>query len=405
MKIFAAAALAAAILAQTGVAYAKQVIVGFKPEVTPIERNLSLSRMGLRFVEALPEIDAVVAEPAGFRTMSDVTFAASLEPAVSAVEENEERNWLNAELVTFSAVPLPAFGDVMAALPKMSPAKAAALPALPPGVTKEEIPWGIQRVNAPNAWAKTQGAGVKVAVIDTGIDFNHPDLKPNFAGCYNALDAKASCMDDNGHGSHVSGTIAGALDGKGVAGVAPKARLYGVKVLDAQGRGGLVSIIKGLVWAGNNGMQVANMSLGAPIGTVFMRAAVKYATLRGVTVVAAAGNNGGKVGCPACYGDTIAVSASDSSDRIASFSSRGSDVDLIAPGVDVKSSIPGGGYDFYDGTSMATPHVAGLAALAVARGAKGPEAVRAALTKAAKSIGLKPTEQGAGLVDASVLVK
>jgi subtilisin family serine protease len=249
------------------------------------------------------------------------------------------------------------------------------------------------------------GQGVKVAVIDTGIDFNHPDIKPNFAGCYNAMDSKVSCMDDNGHGSHVSGTIAGALDGKGVAGVAPKARLYGVKVLDKDGSGGLVGIIKGLIWVGNNGMQVANMSLGAPMGTIFMRAAVKYATLRGVTVVAAAGNNGGKVGCPACYDDTIAVSASDSADRLASFSSRGPEVDFVAPGVDVKSSIPGGRYDFYDGTSMATPHMSGLAALAVARGAKGPAGVRAALKASAKSIGLKPTEQGAGLVDAAVLVR
>jgi subtilisin len=249
------------------------------------------------------------------------------------------------------------------------------------------------------------GQGVKVAVIDTGIDFTHPDLKANFVACYNAMHSSVECMDDNGHGSHVAGTIAGALDGKGVAGVAPKASLYGVKVLDASGSGGLVGIIKGLIWAGNNGMQVANMSLGAPVGTIFMRAAVKYATLRGVIVVAAAGNNGGKVGCPACYGDTIAVSASDSFDRLASFSSRGSEVDFIAPGVDVKSSVPGGGYDSYNGTSMATPHVAGLAALAVARGAKGPDGVRKALQAAAKSIGLKPTEQGAGLVDAAVLVK
>ncbi|MBI4676307.1 MAG: S8 family serine peptidase [Elusimicrobia bacterium] len=406
MKILMTAMLAATLLSQAALAYAKQMIVGFKAEVSASDRSAALKRMGLKFVEALPEIDAVVAETSDFRmAMADLSLAASAESAVTGMEENEVRNWLQGDMVAFQAVPLPAFGEVMASLPKMAKAKAAELPPLPPGVSKEEIPWGIQRVNAPNAWAKTKGEGVKVAVIDTGIDFNHPDLKSNYAGCYNAINSKASCMDDNGHGSHVSGTIAGALDGKGVAGVAPKARLYAVKVLDGDGSGGLVGIIKGIVWAGNNGIQVANMSLGAPIGTIFMRAAVKYATLRGTTIVAAAGNNGGRVGCPACYGDAIAVSASDSSDRIASFSSRGSDVDFIAPGVDVKSSVPGGGYDWYDGTSMASPHVAGLAALAVARGAKGPAGVRAALKGAAKSIGLKPQEQGAGLVDAATLVK
>ncbi|MFA6317745.1 MAG: hypothetical protein WC943_10035, partial [Elusimicrobiota bacterium] len=155
MKIFATAALAAMLLAQSGVANAKQVIVGFKPEVSASARDAALKRMGLRFVEALPEIEAVLAEPAGFRTMSDMTLAASLESGVSAIEENEERNWLSSEMVPFSAVPLPAFGEVMASLPQMRAARPVTLPDLPPGVTKEEIPWGIQRVNAPNAWAKT----------------------------------------------------------------------------------------------------------------------------------------------------------------------------------------------------------------------------------------------------------
>ena len=152
-------------------------------------------------------------------------------------------------------------------------------------------------------------------------------------------------------------------------------------------------------------MQVANMSLGAPIGTVFMRLAVKYAASKGVVVVAAAGNNGGSVGYPAGYPDTIAVSASDSSDHIADFSSRGPRVEFIAPGVGVKSSVPGGKYDFYDGTSMATPHVTGLAALAVARGASGLDEVRAVLKRSAKSIGLKPSEEGAGMIDAGLVVR
>lgn len=198
------------------------------------------------------------------------------------------------------------------------------------------------------------------------------------------------------------------LDGKGVVGVAPKARLYAVKVLDKDGAGGLSSIIKGLVWAGKNKMDVANMSLGAPMGTIFMRAALKYAQLKGVTVIAAAGNDGGTVNYPASYPEAIAVSALDKNETIAKFSSRGRKVEFIAPGVDVKSSIPGAGgrYDEFSGTSMATPHMTGLAALAVSRGAHGLAQVRAALRRAASPIpGLTPEEQGYGVVDAALLVR
>ncbi|MEK7383589.1 MAG: S8 family peptidase, partial [Elusimicrobiota bacterium] len=212
--------------------------------------------------------------------------------------------------------------------------------------------------------------------------------------------------DDNGHGTHVAGTIAALRDGKGVVGVAPKARLYAVKVLDKDGGGGLSSIIKGLIWAGKNKMDVANMSLGAPMGTIFMRGALKYAQLKGVTVIAAAGNNGGAVSYPAAYPEAIAVSALDKDETIAKFSSRGRKVEFIAPGVDVKSSVPGGGYRNFAGTSMATPHMTGLAALAVARGAHGLDQVRSALRRAAKPIaGLKAEEQGSGVVDAAVLVR
>jgi subtilisin family serine protease len=326
-------------------------------------------------------------------------------PEILEVQEDVYRNWL-LDVPSFQAMPLPSLEQVRAEIPM--PGKNAERPKnpLPPGVDAAEIPWGISRVNAPAAWAVTKGEGVKVAVIDTGIDCNHPDLKLNCAGGYNALDSGKSPMDDNMHGTHVAGTIAGILDGKGVVGVAPKAKLYAVKVLDANGGGGLVSIIKGLIWAGNNGMQVANMSLGAPMGTIFMRGALKYAQMKGVAVIAAAGNDGGSVNYPAAYPEAIAVSALGPNEAIAPFSSRGAQVAFIAPGMDVKSSIPGGGYDEFNGTSMATPHVAGLAALAVARGAKGEAGVRSALRRAAVPIkGLTASQQGAGVVDAAKLVR
>ena len=145
------------------------------------------------------------------------------------------------------------------------------------------------------------------------------------------------------------------------------------------------------------------MSLGAPIGSLFMHLAVKYAASKGVVLVAAAGNNGRSVEYPASYDDVIAVAASDSSDRIADFSGRGSKVEFIAPGVDVKSTVPGGGYELMSGTSMASPHMTGLAALAVAQGASNVGEVRAMLKKAAKSMGLKQAEQGSGIVDAALI--
>ena len=308
------------------------------------------------------------------------------DPSVLYAEEDVRVNWLQNAAVGFHQVPLPEFSQVMSALPKFEVK----------GKTEGEIPWA-SRESTPRRLARTQGERAKCGGGDTGIDFTHPDLAANYAGGVNFVDSKKPPMDDNSHGSHVAGTIAGVKDGKGVVGVAPKARLYAVKVLDAEGGGNLTDIIKGLIWCGRNGMHVANFSLGAPVNSVFMRLAVSYAKMKGVAVIAAAGNSGGSVSYPAAFEDAIAVAASDSKDRIAEFSSRGPQVDFIAPGVDVLSSVPGGKYESYSGTSMAAPHVAGLAALAVSLGASGPEGAR----------GLRPPRpsasprkrEGNGLID------
>lgn len=389
----------------------KRYIVGFVDGVGEAEKADLFERFDLKEVDSIPDLGAAIVEtlPGSFAVRA---FDLMADRRVLAAEEDVYINWLNFQGAAQPLPVLPNFDAVMNVLQRRledtaeaaveAPVRAAGDPH--PSASPETL-WGISRVGAAKAWPVTAGRGVRVAVIDTGIDATHPDLAANVAGGYDAT-GDGSWADDQGHGTHVAGTIAAVKDGKGVVGVAPAAKLFGVKVLDKDGSGRLSWIVKGALWAAKNDIDVANMSLGAPIGSVFMRGAMWYARTKGVVIVAAAGNSGGKVGFPAAYGDTLAIAASDSSDKIASFSSRGKEVDFIAPGVDIYSTVPGGGYASYRGTSMATPHVSGLAALAVARGAQGLDAVKAALTRAASPLpGLSSDEQGVGMIDAERLIR
>ena len=165
-------------------------------------------------------------------------------------------------------------------------------------------------------------------------------------------------------------------------------------------------MIAGIEWAVSQGIKIANMSLGADAGSEPLHRAVQAALKAGMIIVAAAGNSGGAVGYPGAYPETIAVGASDDKDHAADFSSRGPEVDFIAPGVDVLSDKLGGGTVKLSGTSMATPHMTGLAALSVGAGANSPSAIRAALSRAAKPLaGLTPAMQGRGLVLAGNILK
>ncbi|OGY62991.1 MAG: hypothetical protein A2745_02690 [Candidatus Harrisonbacteria bacterium RIFCSPHIGHO2_01_FULL_44_13] len=226
------------------------------------------------------------------------------------------------------------------------------------------MPWGIDRVDAEMVWPSDNNADpVRVAVVDTGISASHPDLVDNIKGGHNAINPAKSWNDDNGHGSHVAGTVGALNNAVGVVGVGPLVDLYAVKVLNRNGSGFLSDVIEGIQWSVANGMQVVNMSLGTSSDVQSMHDAVAAAYNAGVVVVAAAGNSGDAVGYPAAYPEVIAVSATDSSDNLASFSSRGPEVDLAAPGVSVYSTYKGTGYATLSGTSMAAPHVTGSAAL------------------------------------------
>ncbi|MDO9461812.1 MAG: S8 family peptidase, partial [Alphaproteobacteria bacterium] len=234
-----------------------------------------------------------------------------------------------------------------------------------PSVQAETVPIGVSQIKAPPAWGCSRGRGIKVAVLDTGIDWTHPDLKPNVMGAVSFVPGETA-MDGNSHGTHCAGTIGAAINGAGVVGVAPEASLYGVKVLANNGSGQYSWIIAGINWAIQNKMQIVSMSLGGGGAPAALEAVCNAAHNAGVLLIAAAGNAGpgmGTVGQPAKYKNVIAVSAIDSANVIAAFSSRGPEVEICAPGVQVLSTIPGGGYGNKSGTSMACPHVAGAAAV------------------------------------------
>lgn len=257
----------------------------------------------------------------------------------------------------------------------------------------QSTPSGVGRVGSISNINK--GNGIGVAIIDTGIDLTHPDLKGNIIANKSCIKGKRNGNDDNGHGSHVAGTVAAANNTAGVVGVAPEAKLLAVKVLNSAGSGTWASVICGIDWVTENAnkynIKVANMSLGGSgisdnncgnSNNDALHKAICNSTQRGVTYVVAAGNNAGEASkfVPAAYDDTLitvsALADSDGApggtgvatsyggdDTFASFSNYGSVVDVGAPGVSILSTWKNGGYNTIHGTSMASPHVAGSAAL------------------------------------------
>lgn len=224
-------------------------------------------------------------------------------------------------------------------------------------------PWGVERVAAPASWPTTRGAGVKVAVIDTGIDLAHPDLVNNLRPGINLVRPGRTPDDDNGHGTHVAGIIGAVSNSIGVVGIAPNVELYPVKVLNNRGVGYLSDIIAGIDWAIANRMDIINLSLGTSEHIQSMQDAIRRADSAGVVVVAASGNSGKAIMYPAAYDEVIAVGMTNEDNEVERASSRGPQLDLVAPGDDILSTYKGQKYREMSGTSMAAPHVVGAAAL------------------------------------------
>ncbi len=226
--------------------------------------------------------------------------------------------------------------------------------------------WGITAFDLPKAWQKTKGEGVKIAVLDTGCDLTHPDLASNLLPGKNFINPNKEPLDDNNHGTHVCGIIAAENNEIGVVGVAPKAKIIPVKVLDKQGSGDVRSVCEGIIWS----VDVAKadficMSLGCPQPVDEVRKAIQYAMSKKIICFVAAGNSGvtKEIFYPANYPETIAIGSIDENFNRSSFSNTGENLDFLAPGSKILSTVPKNWYAIMSGTSMATPFVVGVAAL------------------------------------------
>jgi thermitase len=237
-----------------------------------------------------------------------------------------------------------------------------------------QMQYGLAQKHITDCWKITQGdPNLIVGVVDTGIDFNHPEFKdrvvkgPNFlfrpGWIFNRHD-KVGPLDDNSHGTHCAGVIgASSADGSGIAGVAPNVKLMAVKSLDARGAGTEYDVMKGVAYAVTNGAKIISLSLGGTGTTSVERKFYDAAVQSGVLLVAASGNTGDAVGFPAAYPGVLSVGATDSGGALAKFSNHDNTLGLTAPGVGILSTVPGNGFEKMSGTSMAAPFVAGAAAL------------------------------------------
>ena len=277
--------------------------------------------------------------------------------------------------------------------------------------------WNLRSINVESAWDETKGSGVTVAVIDTGIS-KVPDLEQTtFVKGYDFVNDRIEADDDAGHGTHVAGTIAQSTNNNyGVAGVAYEANLMPLKVLGASGGGTVADIAEAIRFAADNGADVINMSLGGPGESSLMEEAIDYAHQKGVFIVAAAGNsNQNSASYPARYPHVVGVSALDPTGNKAPYSNFGAGVDISAPGgseagkilqetIDPETGLPV--FEGYQGTSMAAPHVAGVAALVKASGIKEPDEILQVLKQSVRPVQEDPLNHfGAGHVDAAAAVK
>jgi len=305
-----------------------QIVVQFNPNATTAERAAYITSIGGVIVQELPALNSAVIS---------VTVRADTPLSSPAIVAQTEPNY------TITALEEP----------------------------MQNQQWALPVIGAPSAWADLNADAplVTVAVIDSGVCLEHPDLAERTVAGYDFVDGDTTAQDDFGHGCSVAGIIAAdGSNGQGIAGVAPNARIMPLRVLNAQGIGQYSNVAAAIVYAADNGAQIINLSLGGAYASTILEDAITYAVDHGVTVIAAAGNNSGPVMYPAAYAPVIAVGSVDQNLERSSFSSYGPQLDTLAPGRDVLTTTRDGGYSVMTGTSFAAPQVAGIAALEIGHG-------------------------------------
>ena len=248
--------------------------------------------------------------------------------------------------------------------------------------------WGLRKTGFENAWDVSRGSGSKIAIVDTGMAVGHEDLGGQMVLGRDFVNDDHTVRDRSGHGTHVAGIAAARTDNaRGVAGGCPSCDLLAAKIFDGKGTGTVARLAEAIVWSADHGADVINLSLTHPKRSASEEEAVAYAEREGAVVVAAAGNGDTSTRAyPAAYPGVIAVAATNSDDRRASFSNYGAWVDVAAPGVSVLSTVPEGGYASWKGTSMAAPHVSALAGLLAAQG-HGRNAIQSRILDTAVDLG------------------
>ena len=267
--------------------------------------------------------------------------------------------------------------------------------------------WGLKQINAHKVWdLNASDVAPMVAVVDTGVNVNHPDLKNNVVRGYNIMDGTTDVRDECGHGTHVAGIAAAVTNNSlGIAGVSGNSKILPVKVLDEEGNGYSSDIAAGIKWAADNGAKIINLSLGGSNYDNYLKESVDYATKKGCIIVAAAGNRGSyRPTYPAAFDGVIAVTAVDKNNQLCNFSNFGRYIDIAAPGLDIYSTSKDGGYEYRSGTSMACAFVAGTAAL-VWGGVPGktPIEIENIIKESARKVDISPVityDIGSGVVDA-----
>jgi thermitase len=320
---------------------AGELLVTYEEQASDAAVESLDEEVGAEVGETLPEIDARLFE---FPEIKGKLSEQAREQALARIREELERD---------PAVESVGFNYLYSA-------------SFTPDDPSFDEQWGLSITAFENAWNSTLGSGVRIAIVDSGADVKHEDLRQNIGRQRDLINGGGTVEDPFKHGTHVAGIAAADTDnGIGVAGGCPNCELLIAKVLDGSGSGTADDVAEGIIWGVKNRAKVVNLSFAGKGDTPAVKDAVDYATRRGAIVVAAAGNTSKKstLMYPAAYSNVMAVTATDRNDQRASFSNFGDWVDIAAPGKSILSTMPGGRYAYKNGTSMAAPHVSALAGL------------------------------------------